>query len=91
MTGIQVLKTIAPDLAMKPGKPLAREFEYERLGTQTLIAAMNVTTGVVHAQCGDTRTEADFCDFIKILVEKILITGFIISFAISSIYINQKV
>ncbi len=69
MTGIQALKTIAPDLPMKPGKPVAREFEYQRHGTQTLIAAMNVATGVVHSQCGDTRTEADFCDFIAALVE----------------------
>jgi transposase len=69
MTGIQALSTIAPDLPMKPGKPLAREFEYQRNGTQTLIAAMNVATGVVYAQCGDTRTEEDFCNFIQTLVE----------------------
>ncbi len=70
MTGIQALETIAPDLPMKPGKPQAREFEYKRNGTQTLIAAINVATGKVAAHCGDTRTEEDFCDFIKGLVEK---------------------
>jgi transposase len=69
MTGIQALKTMAPDLPMKPGKPLAREFEYQRHGTQTLIAAINVASGVVQARCGDTRTEEDFCDFISVLVQ----------------------
>jgi len=69
MTGIQALETIAPDLPMKPGKPQAREFEYKRNGTQTLIAAINVATGKVVAHCGDTRTEDDFCNFIKELVE----------------------
>ena len=69
MTGIQALETIAPDLPMTPGKPQAREFEYKRNGTQTLIAAINVATGKVAAHCGDTRTEEDFCDFIKGLVE----------------------
>jgi transposase len=69
MTGIQALEPIAPDLPMKPGKPQAREFEYKRNGTQTLIAAINVATGKVAADCGDTRTEEDFCLFISGLVE----------------------
>jgi hypothetical protein len=69
MTGIQALKTIAPDLPMKPGKPQARELEYKRNATQTLIAAINVATGKVVAHCCDTRTKEDFGDFIKGLVE----------------------
>ena len=68
MTGIQALETIAPDLPMSPGKPRAREFEYKRNGTQTLIAAINIATGKVQAHCGDTRTEEDFAHFIKGLV-----------------------
>lgn len=69
MTGIQALEPIALNLPMKPGKPVAKEFEYKRNGTQTLIAAINVATGKVNARCGDTRTEEDFCIFIKKLVE----------------------
>jgi len=65
MTGIQALERIAADLPMWPGKPLAREFEYKRHGTQTLIAALNIATGSVHVSCGDTRTEEDFCQFIE--------------------------
>ena len=40
-TGIQALERIAEDLPIGPGKPRAREFEYKRNGTQTLIAAIN--------------------------------------------------
>ena len=70
MTGIQALERIAPDLPMAPGKPQAREFEYQRHGTQTLIAGFNVATGEVIGHCGDMRTETDFADFIAELVEQ---------------------
>ena len=53
MTGIQVLERIAPDQPIAPGKPQAREFEYQRHGTQTLIAGFNVATGEVIGHCGD--------------------------------------
>ena len=68
-TGIQALERIAPDRPASPGKPVAREFEYARHGTQTLIAAMRVATGAIYAQCGDTRTEEDFARFIRQLIE----------------------
>ena len=45
MTGIQALERIAPGLPMAPGKVERREFEYRRHGTQTLIAAFDVSTG----------------------------------------------
>ena len=64
MTGIQALERISEELPMSEGKPLAREFEYKRHGTQTLIAGFNVTTGKVHAVCGETRKEEDFSSFI---------------------------
>jgi hypothetical protein len=70
MTGIQALERIAPDLRMSPGKPVAREFEYKRNGTQTLIAAMNIALGKITAHCGDTRTEADFAHFIEDLLQQ---------------------
>lgn len=70
MTGIQALERIAPELPMAPGKPLAREFEYQRHGTQTLIAGLQIATGQVSAVCGETRTEADFSRFIEQLIEQ---------------------
>jgi len=63
MTGIQALERIAPGLPMAPGKVERREFEYHRHGTQTLIAAFDVTTGKVEGVAGDTRTEEDFAHF----------------------------
>lgn len=69
LTGAQALERIAEDLPMSPGKPLAREFEYKRHGTQTLIAAINVATGKVQGVCGDTRTEEDFAKFVAHMIE----------------------
>lgn len=65
MTGVQALERIEKELPMSKGKPVAIEFEYERHGTQTVIAGFNVTTGEVHAVCGDTRKEEDFASFIE--------------------------
>ena len=70
MTAIQAIERIAPDLPMSPGKPVAKEFEYKRNGTQTLIAGFEIATGFVTADCGDTRTEADFSQFIEKLLFK---------------------
>lgn len=49
---------------------MAREFEYKRNGTQTLIAALEIATGKVRAHCGDTRTEEDFARFIEELIRQ---------------------
>jgi transposase len=68
MTGIQALERIAPGLPMAPGKVERREFEYRRHGTQTLIAAFDVTTGKVEGVIGDTRTEEDFARFLDNLL-----------------------
>ncbi len=84
MTGIQALERIADNKPMqpakvvptepgsinvrKPGKIELREYEYKRHGTQTLIAALNVTTGLVCGAVGDTRTEEDFAAFIDSLL-----------------------
>jgi len=70
MTGIQALERIRPTLPMEPGKPERREFEYERHGTQTLIANFDVATGeVITPSVGQTRTEEDFIEHIKRTVE----------------------
>lgn len=70
MTGVQALERIADDLPMSSKKPIAREFEYKRHGTQTLIAGFNIATGEVYGLCGDTRTEEDFADFIEKTIER---------------------
>ena len=84
MTGIQALERIADNKPMqpaemvmpesgpiedrKPGKIELREYEYKRHGTQTLIAAFNVTTGTVCGVVGGTRTEEDFSAFVDSLL-----------------------
>ena len=69
-TGIQALERGAEDLPIGAGKPRAREFEYTRHGTQTLIAGINVATGKVQGVCGETRTEEDFVRFIRGMIEQ---------------------
>ena len=64
MTGVQALEKIAPPLPLKPGKVERQEFEYQRHGTQTLIAGFDVATGRVHGSIGDRRTEDDFASFL---------------------------
>jgi transposase len=68
MTGIQALERIAPGLPMAPGKVERREFEYRRHGTQTLIAAFDVTTGKVEGIVGKRRTEKNFTRFLRSLL-----------------------
>ena len=68
MTGIQALERIAPGLPMKPGKVERREFEYRRNGTQTLIAAFDITRGTVEGVVGSTRSEQDFARFFDALL-----------------------
>jgi transposase len=47
-TGIQAKSRKHPTRRPAPGRRARREFEYIRHGTASLIAAMNVSTGVVH-------------------------------------------
>ena len=68
MTGIQALERIAPTQPMTSGRIERREFEYERHGTQTLIAGFNVATGKVRSQLGQTRTDEDFAAFLSQMI-----------------------
>lgn len=67
-TGIQALERKASTKPMRPGQDEKIEFNYERHGTQALLAGFNVATGEVIGECRDTRTEEDFVDFIDQLV-----------------------
>jgi len=60
-TGIQALERKYPTKQMEPGKVERREFEYNRHGTQCLMANFEVATGeVIAPSVGFTRTEQDF-------------------------------
>jgi hypothetical protein len=70
MTGIQALERIQPTLPMQQGRVEHQEFEYERHGTQSLIANFEVATGhIVSPSLGPTRTEQDFATHITHTVE----------------------
>jgi DDE superfamily endonuclease len=65
-TGIQALERIHPNHPPAPGKVELVEFEYERHGTQALIADFEVATGqVISPTIKDTRTEHDFAEPIR--------------------------
>lgn len=70
MTGIQALERKAFDLPMRPGKVQRQEFEYIRHGTQSLIASLDVVTGqVVAPHIGPTRTEIDYAQHIRQVIQ----------------------
>lgn len=69
-TGIQALERIHPTQPAKPGQVERVEFEYQRHGTQALIANFEVATGqVIFPTIQETRTEADFLKHIQQTVE----------------------
>ena len=47
--GVQAIKNIAPDLPPKPGKHprLSRDYEYKRLGTVSILAALDLHNGKI--------------------------------------------
>ena len=60
--GIQAIATTAPDLPPAPGlhATFAREHEYKRHGTVSLLAGIDLLTGKVHALVRDNLTQSDF-------------------------------
>jgi transposase len=62
---IQALGRKHPDLPMRPGYPLAREFEYVRHGVLHLFGAFNVRSGRVDAEVYERKTRFEFIDFLE--------------------------
>jgi transposase len=67
--GIQAIATTAPDLPPEPGvhATFAREFEYKRHGTVSLLAGIDLVTGKVHALVKDRHRSREFIEFLKLL------------------------
>jgi transposase len=67
--GIQAIATTAPDLPPKPGvyPTFAREHEYKRYGTVSLLAGINLVTGQVHALVKDRHRSREFIEFLQLL------------------------
>jgi transposase len=67
--GIQAIATTAPDLPPAPGvhASFAREFEYKRHGTVSLLAGIDLVSGKIHALVKDRHRSREFIDFLKLL------------------------
>jgi transposase len=67
--GIQAIATTAPDLPPEPGvhPAFAREHEYKRHGTVTLLAGIDLLTGKVHALVKDRHRSREFVEFLKLI------------------------
>src|SRR5258708_15728352 len=67
--GIQAIATTAPDLPPKPGihASFARDYEYKRHGTLSLLAGIELLTGKVHALVRDRHRSREFIEFLKLL------------------------
>jgi transposase len=63
---IQALGRKHPDLPMKPGYPVYREFEYVRHGVLHLFAAFNIKTGRVLGQVQEKKTRVEFIELLDL-------------------------
>ena len=69
--GIQAIATTAPDLPPVPGvhATFARDHEYKRYGTLSLLAGIDLLTGKVHALVRDRHRSKEFIEFLKLLLD----------------------
>ncbi len=65
--GIQAIANTAPDLPPQPGShaTFARDHEYQRHGTLSLLAGIDLLTGKVHACVEDRHRSREFVGFLK--------------------------
>src|SRR6202035_5190009 len=65
--GIQALAVTTPDRPPVAGQHSShlRDYEYERLGTVSLLAGLDLHCGRVIETVSDTHTSADFIAFLK--------------------------
>ena len=67
--GIQAIATTGPDLPPEPGRHacFARDHEYKRHGTVSLLAGIDLMTGQVHALVRDRHRSREFIKFLKLI------------------------
>src|SRR5262252_2289363 len=67
--GIQAIANTAPDLPPESGvhATFARDHEYKRQGTVSLLAGIDLLTGQVHALVRDRHRSCEFIEFLKLL------------------------
>jgi len=62
---IQALDRTQPILALRPGLPARQTHDYERHGTTTLFAALNILEGTVLAECHPRHRHQEFLSFLE--------------------------
>ncbi len=65
--GVQAIKNIAPDIMPDPEKQsrVMRDYEYKRLGTLSILAALDLHDGHVIAQVQDRHRSSEFISLLK--------------------------
>jgi len=69
--GVQAIKNVAPDLLPVAGKykTISRDYEYERLGTLSILAALDLHSGHIIAQVHERHRSREFIMLLKELDE----------------------
>ncbi len=69
--GIQALKNIAAQLLPVPGKykTVGRDYEYKRLGTVTLLAAIDLHDGIIIPMVENRHRSEEFVKYLKKLID----------------------
>jgi transposase len=62
---IQALNRTQPILPLRSDLPTRMTYDYERHGTTSLFAALEVTSGKVHGRCFPKHTHVEFIDFLN--------------------------
>lgn len=65
--GVQAIRNIAPDILPNPEKNsrIMRDYEYQRLGTISILAALDLNTGHVIGQVHDRHRSREFITLLK--------------------------
>jgi transposase len=67
---IQALNRTAPLLPLRPGIPAQMTHDYQRHGTTSLFAALEVASGKVHGRCYRRHRHQEFIEFLNSLARR---------------------
>ncbi len=67
---IQALNRTQPILPLRPGLPARMTHDYQRNGTTSLFAALEVASGKVHGRCFPRHTHLEFIAFLKSIARR---------------------
>jgi len=68
-TGIQAISNVAPELPPVPGKYscFARDYEYKRHGTVSLLGGIDLLNGQIHGMVADRHRSREFVQYLKMV------------------------